>query len=42
MADALRRRGFLSGIGTAAGLAALSQVPLEGTALAAPRLRGEE
>ncbi|MGI5289006.1 alkaline phosphatase D family protein [Nonomuraea polychroma] len=41
-ANPLHRRGFLTGIGTVAGLAALSQVPLEGTALAAPRLRGDE
>ncbi|GAA2277973.1 alkaline phosphatase [Streptomyces ruber] len=34
------RRRFLGGIGAVAGLAAAGQVPLEGTALAAPRLRG--
>ncbi|RAY15251.1 alkaline phosphatase [Actinomadura craniellae] len=38
----LDRRRFLGGIGTVAGLAALSQVPLEGDALAAPRVRGGE
>ncbi|GIH27872.1 alkaline phosphatase [Acrocarpospora phusangensis] len=36
------RRRFLGGIGAVAGLAAFSQVPLEGSALAAPRVRGGE
>jgi hypothetical protein len=33
-ANPLHRRGFLTSIGSVAGLAALSQVPLEGTARA--------
>ncbi|XVQ07374.1 alkaline phosphatase D family protein [Spirillospora sp. CA-255316] len=36
------RRRFLGGVGVIAGLAALSQVPLEGNALGAPRIRGGE
>ncbi|MGW5360178.1 alkaline phosphatase D family protein [Actinopolymorpha pittospori] len=37
---AMKRRRFLSAVGGVAGLAALSQVPAAGTALAAPRPRG--
>ena len=39
---ALGRRRFLAGAGAVAGLAALSQLPLEGTALGAPRIRSGE
>ena len=38
----LNRRRLLVGIGAVAGLAAFSQVPLEGTALAAPSIRSGE
>jgi alkaline phosphatase D len=38
----VNRRRFLGGIGAVAGLAAFSQVPLEGSALGAPRIRSGE
>ncbi|GLZ02752.1 alkaline phosphatase [Actinomadura sp. NBRC 104412] len=40
--SAVDRRRFLGGIGAVAGLAAAAQIPLEGGALAAPRVRGGE